>query len=325
MNDGKLEKGDVLRVAANVIIAFVVHELPIGSLFFALPLLMLDKRYPKKITDTACVAALVLVLGRNILYNLDILNQSLTWVFIMVNMFIPLSLVLCAVVWVNKDDAESIFLRMVYSFIPAVILFAVYGIFFAVFSEQAGIVGAAYTEMISAMLAPLFSAAGIDTGVLAYLVMLTILSLLLPFLFMNHFGIVYIYEAASHPESGEFEKRVMNFRIPEFFIYIFLSLWALVLLFYFVAVPQWISIPVLGLAVVSMLFYFVQGFAIADYNIRIRKPGMTSFRLASWLLLVIIIFQVVNLILVLGLSLAGVLENWVNLRKRKEFSDEDYS
>ena len=40
MNDGKLEKGDVLRVAANVIIAFVVHELPIGSLFFALPLLM---------------------------------------------------------------------------------------------------------------------------------------------------------------------------------------------------------------------------------------------------------------------------------------------
>ena len=179
--------------------------------------------------------------------------------------------------------------------------------------------------MISAMLTPFFSAAGIDTGVLAYLVMLTILSLLLPFLFMNHFGIVYIYEAASHPESVEFEKRVMNFRIPEFFIYIFLSLWALVLLFYFVAVPQWVSIPVLGLAVVSMLFYFVQGFAIADYNIRIRKPGMTSFKLASWLLLILVIFQVVNLILVLGLSLAGVLENWVNLRKRKEFSDEDYS
>ena len=101
MNDGKLEKGDVLRVAANVVIAFILHELPIGSLFFTLPLLMLDKRYPKKITDTACVAALVLVLGRNILYNLDILNQSLTWVFIMVNMFIPLSLVLCAVVCVN--------------------------------------------------------------------------------------------------------------------------------------------------------------------------------------------------------------------------------
>ena len=240
-------------------------------------------------------------------------------------MFIPLSLVLCAVVWVNKDDAESIFLRMACSFIPAVVLFAVYGIFFAVFSDLGSIISADYTEMISAMLTPFFSAAGIDTGVLAYLVMLTILSLLLPFLFMNHFGIVYIYEAASHPESVEFEKRVMNFRIPEFFIYIFLSLWALVLLFYFVAVPQWVSIPVLGLAVVSMLFYFVQGFAIADYNIRIRKPGMTSFKLASWLLLILVIFQVVNLILVLGLSLAGVLENWVNLRKRKEFSDEDYS
>ena len=303
MNDGKLEKGDVLRVAANVVIAFILHELPIGSLFFTLPLLMLDKRYPKKITDTACVAALVLVLGRNILYNLDILNQSLTWVFIMVNMFIPLSLVLCAVVWVNKDDAESIFLRMACSFIPAVVLFAVYGIFFAVFSDLGSIVSAGYTEMISAMLTPFFSAADIE----------------------NHFGIVYIYEAASHPESGEFENRVMNFRIPEFFIYIFLSLWALVLLFYFVAVPQWVSIPVLGLAVVSMLFYFVQGFAIADYNIRIRKPGMTSFKLASWLLLILVIFQVVNLILVLGLSLAGVLENWVNLRKRKEFSDEDYS
>ena len=325
MNDGKLEKGDLIRVGLSVICAFILHEIPVGSMFFVLPLLMLDKRYPKKITDTACVAALVLVLLRNILFSMDILNQSLTWVFIMVNMFIPLSLVLCAVVWVNKDDAESIFLRMVYSFIPAVILFAAYGIFFAVFSDMASVVAAGYTEMINAILAPLFASAGVDTDIFAFLVMLTIVSMLLPFLFMNLYGIVYIYEAITHPGSEEFERKVMNFRIPDFFIYIFLGLWALVLLFYFVAVPQWVSVPVLGFAVVSMLLYFVQGFAIACYNVRMRKPDMTSFRLASWLMLILIIFQVVNLILVLGLSFAGVLENWVNLRKRKEFSNEDYS
>ena len=52
---------------------------------------------------------------------------------------------------------------------------------------------------------------------------------------------------------------------------------------------------------------------------------MTSFRLAGWLLLILILVQVLNAILVFGLALLGVLENWINLRKPEEFSDEDHS
>ena len=88
---------------------------------------------------------------------------------------------------------------------------------------------------------------------------------------------------------------------------------------------MWIVVPVVAFAICTILVYFLQGFAIVDYRLWRRGGRMTSFRLAGWLLLILILVQVLNAILVFGLALLGVLENWINLRKPEEFSDEDHS
>ena len=324
MNQGvrSREAGSLILAAA---VSFVLYLTSIGSLFFTLPLLLLDRRCRKRTTDTACVAALVLILGRNIFLFKDALNQSLTWTFISVSMFMPLSLILSAIVWVNKDDCRSVFERIIYSVLPSLILFVLIEAWLAFNPDALQTLIEAYSSTISSMLSLIFTADESVTAYMALVLLFALASLAVPLVVANHIGIAFIYEACTHPENEAFERKIRTFRVPEWFIYPFLALWAFVLVCCFVAVPFWISVPVISLALCTMLIYFLQGFAIIMARLRQRGSHMTAFKAAGWLLLILVIVQVVNIILALGITLTGVLENWIKLRKPEEFSNEDYS
>ena len=324
MNQGvrSRETGSLILAAA---VSFVLYLTSIGSLFFTLPLLLLDRRCRKRTTDTACVAALVLVLGRNVYLMRDVLDQVLTWAFIGVSMFMPLSLMLGAMVWVSRDNAESLFERVLLAFCPSVILFVAFELFLA-FSPQTA---AALTEAYSYAAADIMTAfIPVDVSALEgfiQVLLFAIVTLVLPIVFVNFIAVTFIYEACTHPGSEEFERSVRSFRIPEWFLYLFLSLWALVLVFSFVSVPLPVVALVLTLALAASLMYGLQGFAILCHGIHSRGGRITSFKLACWLFMLILVLQVVNIILILLLCLLGVLENWVRLRKPGEFSNEDHS
>ena len=319
------EKSGLGRVVLAVLVSFLLYLTSIGSLFFTLPLLLLDRRYPKRTTDTACVAALVLVLGRNILMMRDVLDQGLTWAFIAVTMFMPTSLILCAVVWVSKDRTRSIFERIMYAFSPSIVLFLVFEIVLVLAPGLLETLMGAYGATVTGILGPILGLDGESMDFLVLVVLFALVSLTPSIVLANSLLLTFIYEAATHPEDEAFECRIRNFRVPEWFLYLFLGLWTGVLLCCFITVPMWIVVPVVAFAICTILVYFLQGFAIVDHRLWRRGGRMTSFRLAGWLLLILILVQVLNAILVFGLALLGVLENWINLRKPEEFSDEDHS
>ena len=319
------ENRSVVRVFLSVLISFLLYLTGFGSLFFTLPLLMLDRRYPKRTTDTACVAALVLVLGRNILLMRDVLDQGLTWAFIAVTMFMPLSLILSAMVWVGKGNGENTFRRVLLSFSPVLVLFILYEIALVALPQVRTSLVEAYGGTLAAMLTALLGLEGEAVAFMAEVLLFALCSLTLPIALANSVVLAFVYEAASHSGDSVFERRIRTFRVADWFIYVFLALWAMVLLFYLVAVPMWITIPVLGLAVCALFIYFMQGFAIVAYRLYERGSTMTSLKMAAWLFLILLVVQLLNAALVFGLSILGVLETWINFRKPKEFSDEDHS
>ena len=315
----------LVKIVLAVVLSFLLYLTGIGTFFYILPLLMLDRRYPKRTTDTACVAALVLVLGRNVYLMRDVLDQVLTWAFIGVSMFMPLSLMLGAMVWVSRDNAESLFERVLFAFCPSVILFVVFELFLAFSPQTAAALVEAYSYAAADIMTAFIPVDVSTLGGFIQVLLFAIVTLVLPIVFVNFIAVTFIYEACTHPGSEEFENSVRSFRVPEWFLYLFLSLWALVLVFSFVSVPLPVVALVLTLALAASLMYGLQGFAILCHGIHSRGGRITSFKLACWLFMLILVLQVVNIILILLLCLLGVLENWVRLRKPGEFSNEDHS
>ncbi len=319
-----MEGRDVGKVALSVLGCLVLYITGIGSLFFTLPLLFLDRRHPKRVTDTACVAALVLVVAWEAWSLRDLPEVSLTWPFMVVNLFIPVSLILSAMVWVGMDG-KGLFSRLLWSFLPPVALFAAAECYFLLSPDAASAMMGNYTAYITGLIGLFIPLEEAVLEAFAQVLVYALLSLAPLMVAANGTGLAFIYEAAGHAGNEDFEDRLMHFKVHPDFVYVFLGLWALLLVSCFVTLPTWVVVPLLGLAMMSLLPYFLQGFAILLHFMHSRGSRMTGFKLAAWLLLIIVVLQFVNAIILISLTLLGIIENWVNLRRHKEFSDEDHS
>lgn len=323
----RTEKGrQVGLVLLSATAAAVLQMTAIGSLLFTLPLLLIDRRHPKATTDTACVAALVLILARYVFLYRDSLGQVLTWAFIGVNMFMPLSLVLCAMAWVGKGGEGSVSTRLLKGFVPTLILAALLLLALAFVPGMLDAVVGAYMDSARFVL-NLFMVGMAESTVdmMATVIVFAMATLVLPLILAAHLVATYMYEAATHPQDPIFEMKVDSFRLPGWFLHLFLALWALVLLSCLVTLSFWLVVPVLSLAMCSLVLYFVQGFAVISWRLHARGGRMSSGKLAVMLFLILLLVQVVNAVLFLIIALLGVLENWIDFRKPKEFSHEDHS
>lgn len=319
-------KGNTKDFIISVVISFLLYLIPMGSIFFTFPLLLLNKRCPKRLTDTACVAVLVLVLARDLFLVRASLGSSLTWALLMVSLFIPVSLILSAVVWVNSEDKDAV-KRLMLSMLPSIAMFFAIGLWFLLSPDTAAAVVEAFKATYSALVSQLldFSPEFMD-AVFSILVELT-LSLALCMVFVNVAVVTFLAEAASHRFDSGFDERISLFKLPDNLIYAFLASWALILVKRFVDFPFSASLVVNNACFVITAFYALQGFAIAYFNLRKRRRSLASTRFFAFLFIFTLFLPVVNIIICLGMPLLGVAETWLNLRKRDEgvFINENYS
>lgn len=313
------------RVALLVLGAFALHLTGFASFLIGLPLLSVQKRYPKAVADTACVAALVLVLGREISAFAGTLNQALTWAFILVNMFIPASLTLCACAWANRKGDAGTATKTVATILPVPVLYLAYLAVFLFWEEGRDAVVAAYSDAAGSALGVLYGAELADAPGFTLAIVLTLFTVAPMLVTASHLGVVFLHSAVGRRGDQDFEFKVAAYKLPEWFLYIFLALWALVLVTVIAPCPVWLVMPVLGFAVTTLVFYFIQGIAIVLWNMRARGSRVQAFGLASLIALLMLLAPGLNALLGIALTLLGVLDNWLRLRKPKEFSNEDHS
>ncbi len=312
-----MSKGNTKDFIISIVISFLLYLIPMGSIFFTFPLLLLNKRCPKRLTDTACVAVLVLVLARDLYLVRASLGSSLTWALLTVSLFIPVSLILSAVVWVNSERMDTL-KRLMLSILPSIVMFFAIGLWFLLSPSTADSVMEAFKVTYSALMAELLSfSPELMDAIFSILVELT-LSMVICLVLLNVVVVTFLAEAASHRFMAYFDERISLFKLPDNLIFAFLASWALILVKRFVDFPYAASILVNNACFVITLLYAMQGFAIAYFNLRKRKSTLSSARFFSFLLLFTLLLPVLNIIICLGMPLLGVVETWLNLRKREE-------
>lgn len=321
-----MEKGKYRDPVLMAAASFILYLIPIGNLFFVFPLLLLSKRYPKRTTDTACVAVLVLVLSRMLWLYRASLGDALTWAFIAVSLFVPASLISGAVIWVHRKRNELVW-DLLLTIVPSLVMFFAIEVWFLLSPETAGAVYSSFESVYAAVVGDIFSSMGASFSDVFYILLILVLSLTAGSILLNLALIIFFFEAGAHHYSADFDLRTSLFRVPEGFIYAFLGLWALMLLKRFVTFPPSVSLIVNNLAVVSAVVYAMQGYAIVYFNLRKRGMRMRSTRFFGLVFMIMLLLPGVNVLLTFALPILGVCENWVVLRKLEEgvFKDENYS
>ena len=105
-----------------------------------------------------------------------------------------------------------------------------------------------------------------------------------------------------------------NMKLPDAYVWVLFASWALALLTNFVtAIPFWIMALMWNLALSLSVLYFVVGVSILVAFARRRTAALTAGRIVLMVALACII-PVVNMIVLFGLVLLGVLETWIRFR-----------
>lgn len=309
-----MEKKDTRDIILLTVLSFILSCFSVGSLVFTFPLLLLSKRYPKKVTDTACVAVMVLAAGKQLFTSKDVLMNSLTYFFVGNNLFIPFALILGAMVWMHTKG-EDVVKRLIYTIVPTLVLFVLFAVIYTILPQSAEGVLSTYREIFVTLFSEIFQLSNEALNTMFDMVLEMMLSLVIPLVFINIVVVHYLFEASKNGNDVNFDKKIINFSLPYYFIYTFLGLWTIMLLKRFVSIPMSVNVIVNNLALLVTLFYGMQGFSIILYNLRRKGSTLSGTRMMAFLILSMVLLPGINAVLVLALIGVGVVNTWIELRK----------
>ena len=129
---------------------------------------------------------------------------------------------------------------------------------------------------------------------------------------------LFFFEGTLHSREGDWDEKLLAIEFGQRLI------WLLILFLVVSLVSRLVSVPVvvfiLSMSVTAALFiiYGVQGFSVLFSWLKRVNEGFRSTTLFFILLLVGLFIPGLNLIVLVGVPVLGILENFFDLKKRKK-------
>ena len=286
------------------------------SLFIALPLLAFSSKHTRKETAVTLVVELVLVVAHS-LYQMW--GSAYYPFMVLMNLYIPLSLLAAGIIW-TCTKGKRVDLRLVLSALPALFIVLVCAVFLCADRALFTSVYNGYRDAFVPLLAEIFTSAGINADVeLVFLIMMTLACVIMFPLVVGAICVtLFFFEGTLHSREGDWDEKLLAIEFGQGLI------WLLILFLVVSLVSRLVSVPVvvfiLSMSVTAALFiiYGVQGFSVLFSWLKRVNEGFRSTTLFFILLLVGLFIPGLNLIVLVGVPVLGILENFFDLKKRKK-------
>ncbi len=310
-----------LKVVGEAVLAVVASQillnLELFSIFFIVPLLLFSIRNGEKKAIVLFLANALIIIGVDCFLMRFSLSDKFGVAFLLIDLFIPLSLLAAGIVWLRRRGDHRLLRRLLLTLLPSLILLVFYGLF--IFSDRAlpGELYAAYGNAFAVILEPVMTSLlpGIDIEIFISLIFTMVLCLLYPVLFIGVCASCFIYETALHSRESGWDETVMRFSFPPDAIWGFIISWALVLILRFVSAPLLLEIAVMNIAIVWALIYAIQGFTVVFARVRRRYKYIRSMTVLIILIAFSLLIPGINFIILFGVPILGVVENFFDLKK----------
>lgn len=298
-------------------ISMLLYFLNVTMIVFVSPLLIYSTLQSKKGASLLIAIESAVVVVAEILSNLPLLALGpVGWAIVALMLFFPLSLLAAGLVWLGTENMKGV-PRVLTSLLPSLSFIAVYAIVFtadrALFNEVYAYIENAFAETIAPILSMVFNNLNIEAVFSVFLV--TVASLVYPALISAVCATFFIYESARHSKEISYDEGVAQFELNPNYIWVFILSWALFLVSYFISAPIILEIIVINIAFSSLFMYTAEGFTVLYSWLKGKIPRLRSMTLFIIVFLVAMIIPGLNFIILLGLPILGLLENFFNLKK----------
>lgn len=303
----------------GIVLAIGLSRLPIANFFYTLPLLFVGGmvRNKKEMTLSFAISLIAIVA----LVYLECLNSGdLQLALFVVSLLIPVGIGLGSLCWYLLDQ-YTYKIR----FIASSVIVGLVSLAFLLFlgSDNSSFVSFV-DEMVVLYSQVLATDLEVNTSIIVQVMTLSLKLMLVPLMVLLMGVIELLSEALMHKSDESWQDKIANIKVLNDFVWVFLVAFFAALGCSWLKAPETLTIVVWNLALISAIVYGIQGYAILLFVIRKKTKNLK----ASKLVINMFIFMLIpglNIAVIVGLPLLGVLETWITFRKpNKENSYEDH-
>ena len=295
----------------GVVLGVILSRFSLGSIFMTVPVLLVCPRIRKAQIRVASFASLLLaVVVWSLIESRQILGTEY-WPVVLVSLYLPVSSTVGAAVWaIGADYSRSSIRKFFWACIPVFLLGLALSIYFA--SDASAHVRTALAESMLYYFPSDYL--NVDFSSVLYAVVDLMMLFFAPLgVLLLTFPIVTA-DVNVNRYNEDWQYDFANMKLPDPYVWVFFASWAASLISYIVSsVPTWILAICWNVALTMSVLYAVVGVSILVAFARRRTAAVTVGRLVILVVLVCFI-PFVNLIVILGLVLLGVLETWFRFR-----------
>ena len=293
------------------LLGVILSRFAIGSLVMTVPLLLVCPKIRNTGIKVLSYAAMLLGVGIWTVIQLRTLIGTEYWPVMIVSLYMPASTIIGCAVWsVGGDYSRSSMRKFFWACIPVFVIGMAMAFYFASDSSSA-IRTELANEIISMFPEDYLS---IDFGSMVQTVVNMMVLFFAPVSVLTLALPIVIADVNVNRFNEDWQYDFANMKLPDPYVWVLFVSWAIALASNWIeAIPVWVLVISWNLALTMTVMYMVVGVSILVAFARRRTAAITAGRIV-FIVVLLCCMPILNVILILGLSILGVLETWIAFR-----------
>ncbi len=310
-------EGFPLRDAlVTALVSFVMSLSSFFSLLTALPLLGFSARHSRRNTLLVFLVDCVIFTA----HSMYVMKGSAYYpLMVLMDLYIPLSLSAAGMIWtVTKGRKADV--RLVLASVPAFLIILFIAVVFCTDGALFEAVYNGYRDAFVPVIEELFDSLGVSVDTeMFFLVLITAAAVvMLPLVTGAGCASFFIHESVMHSREGGWNGKLEGMEFSQNLIWLLIVSLFIFLLSRFVSVPDVVFILSMSVLTSLLIIYGAEGYTVLLSWIRRGIPTFRSTTLFVLLVVTGLFIPGLNLFVLIVVPVLGILENFFDLKKRKE-------
>lgn len=295
------------------LISIGISQLALGDFFSCIPLLFLSQRIRKKqIAVIPFLVSLAVLLVITVLKSKELFVTGM-YGRLFISVIYSISVTVGSVLWVFLRDRGNVVIRKIFiCTIPAFIISVFFSLWLTLESNSAELDG---IRQIFVAALPKQLSGVMDIHLLAQVCVSVLLTMSAPIGMVITSVPLLASDCTIHSGDSRWQEDFANMALPRVWVWPFMGLWILTLLGNMVfTYPPYLSVLLLNTTFAMTLHYMLSGVSVLFFKIRKKNPSVKAGTILMYLML-LSFMPGLNLAIMTGLCISGVLETWLDMRK----------
>ena len=313
MREGRFPYRDAV---ITLVISAVMALSSFLTFFIAFPLLSFSSRHTRKESLIVFFLECVFITAHGFW---EMYGSDYYLFMVLLDLYFPLSLSAAGIIW-TCTRGKRVEGRLLLSFLPSVLMVVTAAVILCADRALFTDLYSAYEDAFVPYLENIFSNVGLSVDVeTVFLVMISLASVIMfPLVVGATCVVLFISEHALHSREGDWDGKLAELEFSTGLIWPVIILLCIFLISHLISVPTVVYLLSMSFLTAFLILYGVQGFSVVLTWIRRGFPDFGSVKLFVILSLTGLVIPGLNIIVLLGLPMIGILENFFDLKKRKE-------